>query len=34
MRLFDGPDEVHMRTVARSELGREKSLLAAAVTGG
>jgi acyl-CoA dehydrogenase len=34
MRLFDGPDEVHMRTVARNELGREKSLLAAAVTGG
>ena len=34
MRLFDGPDEVHMRTVARNELGREKSLLAAAVTSG
>ena len=32
MRLFDGPDEVHMRTIARSELGREKSALAAAVT--
>ncbi|MDT5400264.1 MAG: acyl-CoA dehydrogenase, partial [Mycobacterium sp.] len=25
MRLFDGPDEVHMRTIARNELGREKS---------
>lgn len=33
MRLFDGPDEVHMRTIARSELGREKSPFAAAVTG-
>ncbi|ULP39804.1 acyl-CoA dehydrogenase family protein [Mycolicibacterium rufum] len=32
MRLFDGPDEVHMRTIARAELGREKSALAAAVT--
>jgi acyl-CoA dehydrogenase len=32
MRLFDGPDEVHMRTVARAELGREKSPFAAAVT--
>jgi len=32
MRLFDGPDEVHMRTIARSELGREKSAFAAAVT--
>ena len=32
MRIFDGPDEVHMRTVARSELGREKSAFAAAVT--
>ena len=32
MRLFDGPDEVHMRTIARNELGREKSVLAAAVT--
>ncbi|AFM14928.1 acyl-CoA dehydrogenase [Mycolicibacterium chubuense NBB4] len=30
MRLFDGPDEVHMRTIARAELGREKSPLAAA----
>jgi acyl-CoA dehydrogenase len=33
MRLFDGPDEVHMRTVARSEIGKEKSAFAAAVTG-
>ena len=33
MRLFDGPDEVHMRTIARSELGRAKSPFAAAVTG-
>lgn len=31
MRLFDGPDEVHMRSIARAELGREKSALAAAV---
>ncbi|MET0451570.1 MAG: acyl-CoA dehydrogenase family protein [Mycobacterium sp.] len=30
MRLFDGPDEVHMRSIARAELGREKSALAAA----
>ncbi|MET0473163.1 MAG: acyl-CoA dehydrogenase family protein [Mycobacterium sp.] len=29
MRLFDGPDEVHMRSIARAELGREKSALAA-----
>jgi acyl-CoA dehydrogenase len=33
MRLFDGPDEVHMRTIARNELGRDKSAFAAAVTG-
>jgi acyl-CoA dehydrogenase len=32
MRLFDGPDEVHMRTIARVELGGEKSAFAAAVT--
>jgi acyl-CoA dehydrogenase len=32
MRIFDGPDEVHLRTVARSEIGREKSAFAAAVT--
>ena len=32
MRIFDGPDEVHLRTIARTELGAEKSPLAAAVT--
>lgn len=32
MRLFDGPDEVHMRTIARAELDREKSAFAGAVT--
>jgi len=32
MRIFDGPDEVHMRSIARSEIGREKSAFAAAVT--
>jgi acyl-CoA dehydrogenase len=32
MRLFDGPDEVHMRSIARAELGRQKSAFAAAVT--
>ncbi|HET9875678.1 MAG TPA: acyl-CoA dehydrogenase family protein [Mycobacterium sp.] len=32
MRIFDGPDEVHMRTIARTEIGGEKSALAAAVT--
>jgi acyl-CoA dehydrogenase len=32
MRIFDGPDEVHMRAIARAELGREKSALAEAVT--
>ncbi|HTQ21043.1 acyl-CoA dehydrogenase family protein [Mycobacterium sp.] len=32
MRLFDGPDEVHMRSISRAELGREKSAFAAAVT--
>ena len=32
MRLFDGPDEVHMRTIARAEIGREKRAFAAAVT--
>lgn len=31
MRLFDGPDEVHMRTIARHELGSEKTALAIAV---
>jgi acyl-CoA dehydrogenase len=33
MRLFDGPDEVHMRTIARAELGKEKSAFAAAACG-
>ena len=32
MRLFDGPDEVHMRTIARAELAREQSPFAVAVT--
>jgi acyl-CoA dehydrogenase len=32
MRIFDGPDEVHMRTIARAEIDREKSAFAAAVT--
>ena len=32
MRIFDGPDEVHMRTIARAEIGHEKSAFAAAVT--
>lgn len=32
MRIFDGPDEVHLRSIARAELGRAKSALAAAVT--
>ena len=32
MRIFDGPDEVHMRSIARAELDREKSAFAAAVT--
>lgn len=32
MRIFDGPDEVHMRTIAHAEIGREMSPLAAAVT--
>ncbi|MGV0643895.1 acyl-CoA dehydrogenase family protein [Mycolicibacterium sp. XJ879] len=32
MRLFDGPDEVHMRTIARAELGREKGSLASAAS--
>lgn len=34
MRIFDGPDEVHFRTVAKAELGREQSPLAVAVTKG
>ncbi|OSC42148.1 acyl-CoA dehydrogenase family protein [Mycobacterium decipiens] len=32
MRIFDGPDEVHMRSIARAELSREPSAFAAAVT--
>jgi acyl-CoA dehydrogenase len=32
MRIFDGPDEVHLRTIARAEIGREKSAFAATVT--
>ncbi|WP_163807842.1 acyl-CoA dehydrogenase family protein [Mycolicibacterium anyangense] len=34
MRIFDGPDEVHMRSIARAEIGAEPSALAAAVTKG
>jgi acyl-CoA dehydrogenase len=33
MRIFDGPDEVHMRSIARAEIGAEQSAFAAAVTG-
>ena len=32
LRICDGPDDVHFRTVARAELGREPSAMAAAVT--
>ena len=32
MRIFDGPDEVHLRSIARAEIGRAKSPFAAAVT--
>jgi len=34
MRIFDGPDEVHFRTIAKAELGREPGPLAAAATRG
>jgi acyl-CoA dehydrogenase len=34
MRIFDGPDEVHIRTIARAELGREPGPMASAVTRG
>jgi acyl-CoA dehydrogenase len=34
MRIFDGPDEVHFRTIAKAELGREPSAMAAAAVGG
>ncbi len=30
MRIFDGPDEVHIRSIARAEIGREPSAVAAA----
>jgi acyl-CoA dehydrogenase len=33
MRIFDGPDEVHMRSIARAEIGAEPSAFAVAVTG-
>lgn len=32
MRLFDGPDEVHIRSIARAELGRAQTAFASAVT--
>jgi acyl-CoA dehydrogenase len=32
MRIFDGPDEVHLRTIAHAEIGREKTAFGAAVT--
>ncbi|WP_163756751.1 acyl-CoA dehydrogenase family protein [Mycobacterium botniense] len=32
MRIFDGPDEVHLRTIARAELAREPSVFVAAGT--
>ncbi|WP_328363572.1 acyl-CoA dehydrogenase family protein [Mycobacterium sp. NBC_00419] len=34
MRIFDGPDEVHMRSIARAEIGSEKSAFAEAATKG
>jgi acyl-CoA dehydrogenase len=34
MRIFDGPDEVHIRSIARAEIGLEPSAVAAAVTRG
>jgi acyl-CoA dehydrogenase len=34
MRIFDGPDEVHFRTVAKAELGREPGAMAVAATRG
>ncbi|MFM9035073.1 MAG: acyl-CoA dehydrogenase family protein [Mycobacterium sp.] len=34
MRIFDGPDEVHFRTVAKAELGREPSAMAASAIRG
>ncbi len=32
MRIFDGPDEVHFRSIARAEIRKEQSNFAAAVT--
>lgn len=32
MRIFDGPDEVHFRSIARAEIRKEKCNFAAAVT--
>ncbi len=32
MRIFDGPDEVHFRSIARAEIRKEQSTFAAAVT--
>jgi acyl-CoA dehydrogenase len=34
MRIFDGPDEVHLRSIARDEIGREPSAVAAAALRG
>ena len=34
MRIFDGPDEVHFRTIAKAELGREPGAMAAAAIRG
>ena len=34
MRIFDGPDEVHLRSIARAELGAEPSAMAAAAIRG
>ncbi|MFN8032562.1 MAG: acyl-CoA dehydrogenase family protein [Mycobacterium sp.] len=34
MRIFDGPDEVHLRSIARAEIGSEPGAMAAAVTRG
>jgi acyl-CoA dehydrogenase len=34
MRIFDGPDEVHLRSIARDEIGREPSAVAAAAIRG
>ncbi|MCI4673881.1 acyl-CoA dehydrogenase family protein [Candidatus Mycolicibacterium alkanivorans] len=34
MRIFDGPDEVHLRSIARAELGSEPSAMATAAVRG